>query len=98
DSRRPAAHARRALPAALLPRRAAAARQRAARRDVARRPPPAAAARLRALGGLAQEALPGAARDHRAVAGVGPLRARLRRARAAGLPLPRALVGLPRPD
>ena len=32
------------------------------------------------------------------VAGVRALRARLRRARAARLPLPRALVGLPRPD
>ena len=38
--------------------------------------------------------LPG---HHRAVAGLGPLGARLRRPRAARLPLPRALVGLPRP-
>ena len=33
----------------------------------------------------------------RAVAGLGPLRARLRRAGAARLPLPRAVVGVPRP-
>ena len=32
------------------------------------------------------------------VAGLGPLGAGLRRARAAGLPLPRAVVGLPGPD
>ena len=39
--------------------------------------------------------LPG---HHRPVAGLRPLGARLRRPRAARLPLPRALVGLPRPD
>ena len=74
DPRRPAADAGRAAPAPLLARRAAAARQRAARRDVARRPAAAAAARLRAARGVAQEALPRAARDHRAVAGLGPRR------------------------
>ena len=42
DPPRPAHHAGRALPAALVARRAAAALQRAARRDVARRPAPAA--------------------------------------------------------
>ena len=62
DPRRPAADAGRPLPAPLLARRAAAAGQRAARRDVARRPAAAAAARLRAARGLAQEALPRAAR------------------------------------
>ena len=44
------------------------------------------------LAGVAQEALPRAARDHRAVAGVGALGARLRRPRAARLPVPGALV------
>ena len=39
--------------------------------------------------------LPG---HHRSVAGLGPLGARLRRPRAARLPLPRALVGRARPD
>ena len=62
DPRRPAHDAGRALPAPLLARRAAAARERRARRDVARRPAPAAAARLRAARGVAQEALPRAAR------------------------------------
>ena len=89
---------RRAHAAPLLARRAAAAAQRAARPDVARRPAPAAAARLREARGVAQEALPRAAGDHRAVAGLGALGARLRRSRAARLPLPRALVGRARPD
>ena len=63
--------------------------------DVARRPAPAPAARLRPARGLAQEALPRAARVHRPVAGLGPLRARLRRPRAARLPyLERWSVGL----
>ncbi len=88
----PAAHGRRAAPAALLARRAPAARQRAARPDVARRAAAAAAARLRAARGLAPQALPGAARHHRPVAGLRPLGAGLRRPRAARLPLPRALV------
>ena len=86
-----------ALPAPLVARRAAPAVQRAARRDVAGRAAAAARARLRAPRGLAPQALPRAAGHDRAVAGVGPLRARLRRARAPGLPLPRALVGVPRP-
>src|SRR5204862_4198599 len=64
----------------------------------ARRPPAAAPARLRAPRGLAQEALPRAAGRHRPVADLGPLRAGLRRPRAARLPLPRALVGLPGPE
>ncbi len=58
----PAPDARRARAAPLLARRAPAAGQRAARPDVARRPAAAAAARLRAARGLAQEALPRAAR------------------------------------
>ena len=62
DPRRPARDAGRPLPAPLLARRAAAAVQRAARPDVARRPAAAAAARLRPARGLAQEALPRAAR------------------------------------
>ena len=64
----------RAPAAALLDRRAAPALQRRPRRDVARRPAPAAPARLRPPRGLAQEALPGAARHHRAVAGLGSAR------------------------
>ena len=72
--------------------------QRPAGPDVARRPAPAAAARLRPARGVAQEALPRAARHHRPVAGLGALGARLRRPRAARLPLPRALVGRARPD
>ena len=63
--------------------------------DVARRPAAAARARLPAPRGMAQEALPRDAGDHRAVAGLRALGAGLRRPRAAGLPLPRALVGLP---
>src|SRR4029079_4707216 len=47
--------------------------------------------------GLAQEALPRAARDHRAVAGLRPGGPGLRRPRPARLPLPRAVVALPRP-
>ena len=85
------------LSAALLSRRAAPAGQRAARRDVARRPAPAARARLRAARGLASQALPRAARHHGPVAGVRPLRARLRRPRAPRLHLPRALVPGARP-
>src|SRR5204863_2781122 len=85
-------------PAPLLAGRAAAAVERGARPDVARRPAAAAAARLRAPRGLAQEALPGAAGHHRPVADLGALRAGLRRPRAARLPLPRALVGLPGPE
>ena len=69
DPPRPAADARRVVPAPLLARRAAAAAQRARRPDVARRPAAAAAARLRPARGVAQEALPGAAGDHRPVAG-----------------------------
>ncbi len=83
--------------AALLARRAAAAVERRARRDVARRPAPAAPARLRSARGLASQALSRAAGDHRALAGLGPFGARLRRSRAPRLPLPRALVGLTRP-
>jgi lipopolysaccharide/colanic/teichoic acid biosynthesis glycosyltransferase len=71
---------RRALPAALVDRRAAAALQRAPRRDVARRPAPASAARLRPARGLAPQAQPRAAGHHGPLAGLGPLRARLRRA------------------
>ena len=48
DRRRPAHHARRALPAQDLARRAAAADQRAARRDEPRRPAPAGGRRGRA--------------------------------------------------
>src|SRR6202012_5174346 len=92
---RPAPDARRARAAALLARRAAAARQRAARADVAGRASAAAGARLRAPGGVAQEALPGAARDDRPMADLRRLGARLRRPRAAPLPLSRALVGRP---
>ena len=62
DARRPARHARRPHPAALLDRRAAAALERAARRDEPRRPAPAAAARLRAPRDLAPRPLPRAAR------------------------------------
>ena len=98
DPRRPAHDRRRADAAPVLARRAAAAAQRAARPDVARRPAPAAAARLRPARGVAQEALPRAARHHRPVAGLGALGARLRRPRAARLPLPRALVRRARPD
>ena len=54
----------------------------------------AAPARLRPARGLAQEALHGDARDDGPVAGLGWCRARLRRPRPAGLPLPRALVGV----
>jgi hypothetical protein len=97
DPRRPAHHLDRAPAAALLARRAAAAAQRPARGDVARRPPAAADARLRAAGGMAQEALPRAAGDDRAVAGLRPRRAELRRPRPARLPVPGALVDLPRP-
>ncbi len=61
-------------------------------------PAPAARARLRAARGLAPQALPGAPGHHRAVAGLGPLGARLRRPRAPRLPLPRALVARARPD
>src|SRR5439155_12718070 len=86
---------RRSLPAALVVRRAASATERAARRDVARRPAAAADARLRAPRGLAPQALPGAARDDGPLAGVGALGAGLRRARAARLPISRALVDLP---
>ena len=50
------------VPAPLLARRAAAAVQRDRRADVARRPAAAAAARLRPARGVAQEALPRAAR------------------------------------
>ena len=60
-------------------------------------PRPLPAARLRPPRGLAQEALPRAARDHRPVAGLGPRGPRLRRPRAPRLPLPRAVVGVPRP-
>ena len=98
DPRRPADDAGRAPHAPLLDRRAAAAHQRRARADVARRSPPAAPARLRAARGLAQEALPRHARDHRPVAGLRARRPGLRRPRAPRLPLPRALVGLPGPD
>ena len=94
---RPAPDPRRPAAAALLARRAAAAVQRRARADVAGRAAAAAPARLRPARRLAQEALPRAAGHDRAVAGVGPLRARLRRSGAARLPLPRALVGRPRP-
>ena len=97
DQGRPADDARRPGPAALLARRAAAAVERRARRDVAGRPAAAAPARLRAPRGLAQEALPRAPRHHRPVAGLRPLGARFRRPRAARFPLPRALVGVPRP-
>ena len=61
-------------------------------------PAAAAAARLRPARGLAPQALPRAARHDRPVAGLRALGARLRRARPARLPLPRALVGVPRPD
>ena len=67
DPRRPAHHARRAVPAGDEPRRAAAAAQRAARRHVARR----AAADLvpgRLLRPLAHAPPRRRARDHRAVA------------------------------
>jgi hypothetical protein len=92
DPPRPAHDAGRSLPAPLLARRAAAAVQRRAGPDVAGRAAAATAARLRPARGLAQEALPRAARDDRAVAGVGARGARLRRPRAARFPLPRALV------
>ena len=49
------------------------------------------------LEAVAQEALPRAPGHDRAVAGLRALGAGLRRPRAARLPLPRALVGLPRP-
>ena len=62
DPRRPADDEDRAVPASLLARRAAPARQRGARRDVTRRAAAAADARLRPTRGVAQEALPGAAR------------------------------------
>ena len=62
DQGRPAAHARRPAAAPVLARRAAAAAQRRRRADVARRPAAAAAARLRPARGVAQEALPRAAR------------------------------------
>ena len=84
-------------PAPLLARRAAAAVERRARRDVARRPAAAAPARLRPARGLAPQALPRAPGHHRPLAGLGALGARLRRPRAARLPLPRALVRLARP-
>ncbi len=98
DPRRSAPDARRAFPAPLLPGRAAAADQRAAGRDVARRATPAARARLRDARGVAPQALPGPARHHRAVAGLRPLGAGLRRSRPPRLSLPRALVAGARPD
>src|SRR5581483_11427693 len=88
---------RRAAPA-VLPRRAAPAGQRGAGRDVPRGPPAAAAAGLRPPRGVAQEALPRAARHHGALAGLRTGRARLRRPRPAGLPLPRAVVDPARHD
>ncbi len=88
---------RRAPAAALLAGRAAAAGERAARGHVARRAASAARTRLRDARGLAPQALSGAPRDHRAVAGLGPLGARLRRARQPGLHLPRELVARARP-
>ena len=66
-------------------------------RDVPRRSPAPADARLRAARGVAQEALPRPPGNHRAVADLRSLRARLRRPRSARLPLPGALVGVPRP-
>ena len=80
----------------LLDRRAAADAERAARRDVARRPAAPAAARLRAARGLASQALPRAARDDRALAGLRPHRPHVRRSRPARLLLPRELVDLAR--
>src|SRR5581483_10443064 len=92
DPRGPAPDHHGPRPAPLLPGRAAAAGQRDPRRDVAGGAPASADARLRALGGLAQEALPGHAGNHRAVAGLGARRAGLRRPGAAGLPVPGAVV------
>ena len=84
--------------APVLAGRAAPARERDPRRDVARRSATAARARLRDARGLAPQALSRAARDHRAVAGLRARRARLRRSRAPGLHLPRALVAGAGPD
>ena len=97
DPRGPAADHGGPLPAPLLPGRAAPAGQRHPRRDVAGGPAPAADARLRAPRGLAQEALPRHARDHRPVAGLRPRRAGLRRSGAPGLPVPGAVVDPARP-
>src|SRR4029077_2055865 len=83
DARGPARDRRRRLPAAVLARRDPAALERPARRDEPRRPAALALARLRAVGGLAPQALPRAPWCDRPLADLGPLEPRLRRSGAA---------------